>query len=327
MLVHDEGSSHQSGGRTKMADIVLVHGIAQEQRSAASLETEWLPGLAGGLENAGYTALADRLRREADSRPNAITVRMAFYGLKFLAPDYQGRSAGPLNPAEQLVAEEVALDLLGNAIYSSHPKDAGEAGRALAALNRADVQGHMPRTGGLAIAALDRIPWFTRGGLAGLALANRTLAQVTRYLADPAIRAYAMSQVSQRFDSNTQVVIGHSLGSVVAYETLCARQSAPPVPLLITLGSPLGLSAINRRLRQPPAYPASLSRWVNIAAPDDIVAARPDLAAAFDRNRPSTARFDRTWRVDNGSEPHRADFYLAKRSCGQALADTLAQSL
>jgi hypothetical protein len=75
-----------------VADIVLVHGIAQEQRSAASLETEWLPSLAGGLENAGHTVLADRLRREADPRPNAITVRMAFYGIKFLTPDHQARS-------------------------------------------------------------------------------------------------------------------------------------------------------------------------------------------------------------------------------------------
>lgn len=312
---------------THVADIVLVHGIAQEQRSAASLETEWLPSLAGGIENAGHTVLADRLRREADSRPNAITVRMAFYGIKFLAPDHQGRSPKRFNPAEQLIAEEVALDLLGNAIYSSQPKDAGEARRAVAALSRDDAQGRTSRTAGLAIAALDRIPWFTRGGLAGLALANRTLAQVTRYLADPYIRAYAISQVRQHLDSNTRIIIGHSLGSVVAYETLRARESALPLPLLITLGSPLGLSAINRRLRQPPAYPTGLNRWVNIAAPDDIVAARPDLITVFDRNRPSRARFDRTWRVDNGSEPHRADFYLAKRSCGQALVDTLTQPL
>ena len=31
-----------------MATIVLVHGIAQEQKSADTLEEEWLPDLAGG---------------------------------------------------------------------------------------------------------------------------------------------------------------------------------------------------------------------------------------------------------------------------------------
>jgi len=308
-----------------VADIVLVHGIAQEQRSPASLEAEWLPSLAGGLENAGHTTLADRLRREADPHPNAITIRMAFYGKKFLTPDHQGLSPARLSSAEQVIAEEVALDLLRNAIHSPHPKDAGEANRAVTALSRDDPQGRLHRTAGRATAALDRIPWFTRGGLAGLALANRTIAQVTRYLADPAIRAYAMRQVSQHIDSNTRAVIGHSLGSVVAYETLQTRPATPPLPLLITLGSPLGLSAINRRLQKPPAYPASLRRWVNIAAPDDIVAARPDLISAFDHGRPDHASFDLTWKVDNGSEPHRADFYLTKCSCGQALADTLTQ--
>ena len=110
-----------------MADIVLVHGIAQEQGSAANLETEWLPSLAGGLENTDHTMLADRLRREADSHPNAITVRMAFYGMQFLTPDHQGLSLERLNPEEQDIAEELALDLLVNAIHSPNPKDAGEA--------------------------------------------------------------------------------------------------------------------------------------------------------------------------------------------------------
>lgn len=308
-----------------MAHIVLVHGIAQEQRSAADLETEWLPSLAGGLENAGHTMLADRLRREAAQRPDAVTIRMAFYGNQFLTPDHQGLTPDQLTPADQLIAEELAVDLLRNAVHSAHPKDAGEASRVVAALGRDpdDAQGRISRTGVRAVAALDRIPWFTRGGLAGLALANRTLAQVARYLADPSIRAHAISQVSRHLDPSTRAVIGHSLGSVVAYETLRTRPVTPPLPLLITLGSPLGLSAINRRLQQPPAYPATLTRWVNLAAPDDIVAARPDLLPVFDRHRPSHAHFDPTWKVDNGSEPHRAGFYLTKRSCGQALAEAL----
>lgn len=311
-----------------MAHIVLVHGIAQEQRSAADLETEWLPSLAGGLENAGHTPLADRLRREADPRPAAITVRMAFYGNQFLTPDHQGLSPDQLDPAEQLITEELALDLLGNATDSPQPKDAGEARRAVAELTRSphDAQG-LRKTGARAVAALDRIPWFTRGGLAALALASRTLAQVTRYLADTAIRQHAINQVHQHLDPTTRVVIGHSLGSVVAYEALRTLPTDRTLPLLVTLGSPLGLSAINRRLQQPPSYPTAVHRWTNLAAPDDVVAARPDLLPVFDRNRPNDARFDRTWKVDNGSQPHQAGFYLSKRSCGQAIADALDEPI
>ena len=38
-----------------MATIVLVHGIAQEQKSADTLEEEWLPDLAGGVRAAGFS--------------------------------------------------------------------------------------------------------------------------------------------------------------------------------------------------------------------------------------------------------------------------------
>src|SRR5450759_977206 len=286
-----------TGGVETLAHIVLVHGIAQELRSAADLEAEWLPSLAGGLENAGHEDLADRLHREAGAPAGAVTVRMAFYGNRFRVPDQQGVQPEELNADEELVAEEVALDLLRNATRSAHPRDAAEAQRAVATLTRdpGDAQGAPRRLAGRAVAALDRIPWFTRGGLAGLALASRTLAQVTRYLTDSTIRDHAIGQLTARLTPDTRAVVGHSLGSVVAYEALRARRAEEGLPLLITLGSPLGLSAINRRLRQPPAYPAAVRRWVNLAAPDDVVAARPDLLPAFDHHRPAGAELDRTW--------------------------------
>ncbi len=174
-----------------------------------------------------------------------------------------------------------------------------------------------------AIGALDRIPWFTRGGLNSLALVNRTLRQVTRYLTEPAIRAHAVGQVLEHITASTRVVIGHSLGSVVAYEALSTLPPTPRLPLLITLGSPLGLSAINRRLGQPPGYPAAIRKWVNIAAPDDIVAARPDLRTVFDRDRPEDSHLAPTWRVHNGSRPHDVAHYLTKECCGNALAEAL----
>jgi hypothetical protein len=61
-----------------VATIVLVHGIAQEQRSADTLEAEWLPHLAGGLRVAGYEELADRLWHRRGT-PEEVSTRMAFY--------------------------------------------------------------------------------------------------------------------------------------------------------------------------------------------------------------------------------------------------------
>jgi len=37
-----------------MATFVLVHEIAQEQKSADALEEEWLPDLTGGVRTAGF---------------------------------------------------------------------------------------------------------------------------------------------------------------------------------------------------------------------------------------------------------------------------------
>ena len=71
------------------------------------------------------------------------------------------------------------------------------------------------------------------------------------------------------------------------------------------------------------SVPAAVRRWVNIAAPDDVVAARRELHAVFDRDRPHDALFEDTWNVDNGSKPHQINFYLTKKSCGAAVAAAL----
>ncbi|THC40890.1 serine peptidase [Streptomyces sp. A1499] len=73
------------------------------------------------------------------------------------------------------------------------------------------------------------------------------------------------------------VLIAHSLGSVVAYETLY-HDGTPPVPLWVTVGSPLALpKAIFDRLHPSPeagrgARPPQVVRWANLADPGDPVA-------------------------------------------------------
>ncbi|RSS78847.1 hypothetical protein [Streptomyces sp. WAC06614] len=73
------------------------------------------------------------------------------------------------------------------------------------------------------------------------------------------------------------VLIAHSLGSVVAYETL-HREDTSPVPLWLTLGSPLALRpAVFDRLVPAPvegrgSRPPAAGRWANVADPGDLVA-------------------------------------------------------
>ena len=240
----------------------------------------------------------------------------------FIRRDHQGLAIDDLSPEEQPIAEELATNLLENATYSSNEADSEEATMSWLAIQddvpgSQGVEGVKKKLSVIAAKYLDRIPWFSRAsefGLDAAAAVGSTLAQVTRYLKDPAIHNYAVGQVNEH-GHDTLVVIGHSLGSVVAYDAVRAYLGGR-IPLLITLGSPLGLGAVNRRLTpQPPAFPAAVQRWENIASPDDIVAARPYLHEVFDGDRPEGAVFARTWKVDNGSsKPHQIEHYLNKES-------------
>jgi hypothetical protein len=88
-----------------------------------------------------------------------------------------------------------------------------------------------------AVGGVGKISWFAPFGM-GFAerFVNRSLAQVTRYLTSESIRSAALESVFKLIGLETKVLIGHSLGSVIAYEA--AHLMKQPLPLLLTLGSP-----------------------------------------------------------------------------------------
>jgi surfactin synthase thioesterase subunit len=84
------------------------------------------------------------------------------------------------------------------------------------------------------------------------------------------------------------LLIGHSMGSVIAWDTLwqMSRESGDELRVdLLTLGSPLGQRYIQSRLNGyaetgERRYPANIRRWVNIAAVGEMTAI--DLAVGND---------------------------------------------
>jgi hypothetical protein len=98
------------------------------------------------------------------------------------------------------------------------------------------------------------------------------------------------------------------------------------LPLLVTIGSPLGLDTIiYPRLRpQPPMFPPRVLRWVNVADRDDFIAAEPDLTRMFSGGMPPEAKFEGSYTVENGAEPHSAVFYLTKALTGRPIGATLS---
>jgi len=308
----------------RMAEIVLVHGIAQEQSSADALESAWLPALAGGIRTAGFPDLADRVWRDAHG-PNGIDVRMAFYGHLFLVPGQQGLAeAAEVSAEESKLAEALATEWLQRAALQATKESVrNEATQELAYITRSmgveQGAGTVVRS---AVNSLAKISWFAPYGFgAAERFVKRALRQVTFYFTREEIRAAAVDAVTKLIGPETKVIIGHSLGSVVAYES--AHRLQQSLPLLVTLGSPLGLQTIvYQRLRpQPPFFPPRVKRWVNIADRDDFIAAAPDLKPLFGVSVPAGAVFNGSYSVDNGANPHDACFYLNKAQTGRPIGE------
>jgi len=82
--------------------------------------------------------------------------------------------------------------------------------------------------------------------------------------------------------AGSTVVISHSLGTVIAYDVLSEAGSAGrAVPLLVTLGSPLGYTEIQDVVTKPLRLPQPVHLWANFADPVDVVALDTTLADEF----------------------------------------------
>jgi len=104
--------------------------------------------------------------------------------------------------------------------------------------------------------------------------------EVHTYFNDGDRRDAAITEVADTIERcSPKIVIAHSLGSVVAYETLWARRNHSPVDLLHMLGSPLAMpDIIYHRLNVHEGTrgrPPGVIRWINISDPGDFIAIPP----------------------------------------------------
>ncbi|MBN1238668.1 MAG: hypothetical protein JXB36_09205 [Gammaproteobacteria bacterium] len=124
-----------------------------------------------------------------------------------------------------------------------------------------------------------------------------TMTEVHRYHSDEggiatAVRGMLKEALRAAWQAGERVLlIGHSLGSVIAYDTLweLSRRDGEPgrVDLLITLGSPLATRFIRKSLRGvdrdgPERYPGNIRRWENFTARGELMALRPQLRPLFE---------------------------------------------
>ncbi|MFJ3308801.1 hypothetical protein ACIPSA_38305 [Streptomyces sp. NPDC086549] len=292
-----------------MRTVVLVHGIWNKAEGVS-------PQRAAEQKAADA---AERLRKGlAAARLHHVPVPplvMAYYAHQ-LADDYrpEKQSAG----AEKL--EDLTPDQRAQAWEWLTAAGAALPEEAQAAL-LAPLRWAMSRL--VSQRADDATPAFRRRLTELLSrLVVATIQDLDAYTSRPARRAAVRATVADAIrDSGARVVVAHSLGSVVAYETLHAHPDIE-LDLLLTLGSPLGLPALMRKLDPEPvdgrgARPPGVRHWVNIADVGDLVAVPERLGDAFPVDLHDS--------TDIGLlDPHTLGGYLSAGLTASALAPYLA---
>lgn len=289
--------------------MILIHGINQQDKSAQVIHDHWVGLLRSSYALHGPDPL-DKLSR----------IDAAFYGKTL----YELSSAKVTSQAIALGAEEAPDD------FDEFAVDALKEMALRMGATEAQIQDEAATTvvaqgAGLHkkwVKAIARV--VERVSPLGGTLALRVLGQAHAYIRNQHVNDEVNDLVRPLFeDDEPAIVVSHSLGTIVAYSMLreFARNGRPrQSPLLLTLGSPLGIDSIRKAYAKPRNRPDHVQRWVNCADPEDFVALRAELTrdnfgSGVDQNYPD---------FDNGHEdPHSIDGYLSDRRVAREIADAI----
>ncbi len=152
-------------------------------------------------------------------------------------------------------------------------------------------------------------------------LAPGDIVHAHRYVKDQGLRNHIVGTILDVVPQDGEVVvIGHSLGSLIAIDLLDHLPSRVTVRRLITLGSPAGhphMHADTERLLRD--FPYSRVRgWVNVWSPWDVVPMRAGVGALF--------RQALDLRVALGFGQHAASSYLSHEVVAKVVIDALTQT-
>lgn len=288
--------------------MILIHGINQQGKSSQKILDEWLSSLHATYATLGYDPLGKLSRIDA-----------AFYGdtLEELS------SVKVKSDAIALGAEEAPEDFDEFAVEAlmemALRMGATEAKIQAEESETAVAQGAGPHKKLLKAIArvIETISPFHG------ALALRVLGQAHAYIRNQYVHDEVNKLVRPLFeDDEPAIVVSHSLGTIVAYSMLreFAKNGRPrQSPMLVTLGSPLGIDSVRRGFPKPRVKPDNVLRWVNGADPEDFVALRPELTN--DNFGPGIENYSD---IENGDEnPHSIAGYLSDPRIAKAIAETI----
>jgi hypothetical protein len=145
-------------------------------------------------------------------------------------------------------------------------------------------------------------------------------------------------------DGERVLLLGHSLGSVIAYDTLWelthVHRSSGEVSLLVTLGSPLATHFVQRSIKGgceagAARYPHNIRRWVNLTARGDTTALQPRVKPLYHEmldlklidSIEDFVEFDNFFRNNLGLNAHEAYGYLAQPLLAEIVGGWLERTL
>jgi hypothetical protein len=171
---------------------------------------------------------------------------------------------------------------------------------------------------------------------------KNTIKETDRYFSNQdgigtRLRELIKAPLRRSFAAGERVLlIGHSLGTVIAYDALWElthdERVAGKVDLFLTLGSPIGMRFVQDRILgyrdREPSYPCCIRRWINVAAHGDLTALDPEIRDDFlpilrdhciesieDRHRGVFGYF----RNQKGLNAHRSYGYLVEQHVARAI--------
>ena len=140
-------------------------------------------------------------------------------------------------------------------------------------------------------------------------------------------------------NSDKVLLIGHSMGSVIAYDALWELSHLEQLPgkvdSFLTIGSPLGMNYVQRRLMGhkytgKKKYPTNIKHWVNISSIGDVTALdriflddfgemiNEDIIESIEDHCDGIYNF---FRNEKGLNCHRSYGYLVNPAVGKIIAD------
>lgn len=290
--------------------LVFIHGINNEGSSADQIRSSWLDALQQGWQLLGLKS------------PTELSVEAAYYADILSQASLSKTRAvemGSLGEANIGLAIEFLRSFADAAGVSE--LELREAAAEEGIPQEAVAQG-IPHEGWVIAFArvLERV-LPTKGKY----VAKHFLRQAATYIGDPVLGAKIADTVSKQVfhdKPDPLVVVGHSLGSVVAYRLLASDlMITKRVALFVTLGSPLSVDMFKPILPKRGLFPnPPMARWLNARNKNDFVTLGKPInkkAVGFDGVE------DETDVVDNLADRHDVHTYLRSDKVASAIYEAV----